>query len=91
MTAKDTWKEAVHVYETCEPYHAEAEGRTPRQLTPLGWRLIIAKDRFIQGIRTLRCRWFGHDLEMDGWAGPDSGGESWYCTRCGAGGSHTHY
>lgn len=31
------------------------------------------------------------DIQMDGWFGPDSGGEDWWCSRCGRGGRHTYY
>jgi hypothetical protein len=38
------------------------------------------------------CRMLDHDIKMDGWFGPDSGGEDWWCARCGRiGGHHIYY
>ena len=42
-------------------------------------------------ILSLVCKVKGHDIEMDGWCTPNTGGESWECKRCGWGGSHTYY
>jgi len=30
-------------------------------------------------------------IEMEGHAGPDSGYEDWWCTRCGRSGGHIYY
>lgn len=37
------------------------------------------------------CRARGHAWEVHGYAGPESGGEEWECTRCGEYGSVTYY
>jgi len=42
--------------------------------------------------RNITCKLFDHDIQMDGWFGPDSGGEDWWCKRgCGFGGRHIYY
>jgi hypothetical protein len=35
-------------------------------------------------VRSLTCRFFGHDMDLvDSWCGPDSAGETFGCQRCG--------
>lgn len=88
---KFDWKEAIHDYRMFEPYVAQADGRNPRDLTDLGWRLLIAWDRLCQWPLNMLCAYWGHNTVHEYQAGPDSGWESWHCTRCGVGGSHTYY
>ena len=44
---------------------------------------IYAKDVITQYIKTLRCKYFGHDWYCDSDITPDSGTEILGCTRCG--------
>lgn len=37
------------------------------------------------------CRMFGCDIRTEDWFGPDSGGMTWWCNRCGQGGRHIFY
>ena len=40
----------------------------------------------------LRCKIKGHDMQDDGsYAGPNSGVDSYCCSRCGYSWTHTHY
>lgn len=42
-------------------------------------------------IRAWQCKHFGHKYVSNSWAGPDTGGEEHYCTRCGYSWEHTYY
>ena len=60
---------------------------TPKRLVPLMCALTYAKE----AVAVALCLTLGHDLEGDGWAGPDSGGDGCHCKRCGWGWSVTLY
>ena len=48
---------------------------------------------FLEGlILAAICKAKGHDIEMEGWANTETGGEEWSCRRgCGFEGGHTYY
>ncbi len=79
----------VNHWQFCDTYDPHCQhGPKP---TYLGYVLLILCNATMQRVRMALCWWFDHDLEMEGWATPDTGGESWQCKRCGHGGSHTYY
>ena len=64
-----------------------------RQPTEIGYMILVLVERVKHfWLESLCLYWYkDHDLEFDSWSGPDHGGETWYCRRCGVGGSHTYY
>lgn len=57
------------------------------------WDVIVDKKNILWSklmFNTL-CKIKGCDIQMNGWFGPDSGGEDWWCNRCGRGGRHIYY
>lgn len=64
-----------------------------RQPTEIGYMLLVLFERAKHIWLESLCKyWYrDHDLEFQSSIGPDSGSESWYCHRCGIGGSHIYY
>lgn len=68
---------------------------------PSGYREryeLVPFDRFLQEwlqahVTELECNLLegGHDWQVEGWATPDTGGESWECSRCHKSGHVTYY
>jgi hypothetical protein len=72
-------------------YH-EYMGKMPSCPKVMFWRVVYFSSFLYQYfISCTVCRYKGCDIEVDGWATPDTGGEDWYCKRCGKGGTHIYY
>jgi hypothetical protein len=81
------WKE-FDAYELSNPYDYNDLQRWIFAKTV--WIRYVA-EVIAYNCRVAWCQRFGHDMEYDGYAGPDSGGESAECRRCYWGWSHTYY
>jgi hypothetical protein len=81
------WIEAAHYVEAGFLFDPEP-GPQPMFI---GCMLLAAFYEVQHWCLALWCSLFGCTIEMESWAGPDSGGETWHCTRCGAGGSDIYY
>ena len=99
--AKKTWLRELQeeaYYYSSNDFPVNSEGYVDfsiphRQPTEIGYMILVLVDRIRHRYAKMLCRyWYKEcDIEMDGYAGPDSGWESWACRRCGEGGSHTYY
>ena len=47
------------------------------------WFCIVIGDVWSRILHNTVCKQYGHDLEDNGYAGPDSGAIDMYCHRCG--------
>jgi hypothetical protein len=87
-----TLREIAEGIEMGDGYEAVCCGINVRQPTKFGY-LLLALIIYIKHeiILARICRWQGHDMECDDWAGPDSGGMAGHCKRCGFSFSHILY
>ena len=79
-------KAVPEMYHMARGYEEACEGATPMKA-----RYVAARACAVMVYGAGMCACVGHKFIGEGWAGPESGGESCSCERCGYSWHHTYY
>jgi hypothetical protein len=86
------WHNAMFAVSAPDDFEAEEWHCPPYPVRVIQAGYMVLAEPLVHWLaREIICRFRGHDYEHDGWAGPESGGESWCCRRCGHGGRVIYY
>lgn len=64
---------------------------TPKPNTPKYNYIKFALDIIKEGVKRIKCKWFGHKWYYESYISRQSGSESMECTCCGEYHNITHY